>query len=179
MNTIWHWTYPTEFPVRRLTFGATERGLVVLAFRGVGEFQRSPHFTDAEWVESEAKTLPFFRQVEQYLKGNSRDLEMPLDLRGTQFQRRCWEALLRIPYGETRSYAQMAEAVGCPRGFRAVGRANNRNPVAIVVPCHRVIETNGKLGGYGGGLAAKEWLLELEGARLALAKALSTKDMAD
>lgn len=173
MNTIWHWTYATEFPVGRLTFGATERGLAILAFRGVEEFRHSAHFADAEWVESEAaeaKTRPYFRQVERYLQGESRDLTMPLDLRGTEFQRRCWEALMGIPYGETRSYAQMAEAVGCPRGFRAVGLANNRNPVAIAVPCHRVIETNGNLGGYGGGLAAKEWLLELEGARLALAK---------
>lgn len=167
MNTIWHWTYATEYPVGRLTFGVSERGLAVLAFHGVEEFRASARFADVAWVESEGKTRPYFRQVEQYLKGESRDLEMPLDLRGTEFQRRCWEALVRIPCGETRSYAQMAEAVGCPRGFRAVGLANNRNPVAIVVPCHRVIETNGRLGGYGGGLAAKEWLLELEGARLA------------
>jgi methylated-DNA-[protein]-cysteine S-methyltransferase len=97
---------------------------------------------------------------------------MQLDLRGTPFQRKCWEALLTIPFGETRSYAQMAAAVECPQGFRAVGLANNRNPVAIVVPCHRVIESNGKLGGYGGGLPAKEWLLKLEGAPL---RALAAK----
>lgn len=170
MNTIWHWTYATEFPVGRLTFGASERGLAVLAFGNMKDFGRSSHFAGTEWMEAEAKTRPYFRQVERYLRGETRDLEMPLDLRGTEFQRRCWEALVRIPYGQTRSYAQMAEAVGCPRGFRAVGLANNRNPVAIVVPCHRVIETNGKLGGYGGGLAAKEWLLELEGARLGLSR---------
>ena len=89
---------------------------------------------------------------------------MPLDLRGTPFQKRCWEALLKIPYGKTFSYAQIAREVGSPKGFRAVGMANNRNPVAIMVPCHRVIASGGTLCGYGGGLPAKEWLLKLEGA---------------
>ena len=83
---------------------------------------------------------------------------------GTDFQLACWRALLAIPYGETRTYADIARAVGRPRGFRAVGRANNRNPLAIVVPCHRVIASDGTLCGYGGGLDVKRKLLELEGA---------------
>ena len=83
---------------------------------------------------------------------------------GPIFQKRCWNALLAIPYGETRSYADQARAVGSPNGFRAVGMANGDNPIAIVVPCHRVITSDGKLGGYGGGLDLKEKLLKLEGA---------------
>ena len=89
---------------------------------------------------------------------------MPLDLRGTEFRKRCWNELLRIPYGETRTYAEIARAVGSPAGFRAVGQANHYNPVAIIVPCHRVLASGKRLGGYGGGLPVKALLLRLEGA---------------
>ena len=166
METFHHATFATPFPVGSLTIAANQRGLAVLSFRGIDEYRKNPHFKDVEWVESKKEVQPYFDKVERYLSGKSRNLEMKLDLRGTEFQKKCWQALLRIPFGETRSYAEIAEEVDCPRGFRAVGLANNRNPVAIVVPCHRVIETNGKLGGYGGGLPAKEWLLQLEGAPL-------------
>lgn len=159
-------TFETQLPVGKLTLAASARGLAVLSFRGIEEYRKSPHFAGVEWVESNKEVCPYFEKVEKYLRGESQDLEMKLDLRGTEFQRKCWDALLQIPFGETRSYAEVAVAVECPKGFRAVGLANNRNPVAIVVPCHRVIETNGKLGGYGGGLPAKEWLLKLEGAPL-------------
>ncbi len=87
----------------------------------------------------------------------------PLDLHGTPFQVAVWQALVRIPYGETRSYAEIAQAIDRPRAVRAVGAANGANPVAIIVPCHRVIGSNGTLTGYGGGLPAKRWLLSLEG----------------
>src|SRR5205823_10813698 len=95
-----------------------------------------------------------------------RDFTFRLDLRGTDFQVKCWRALLDIPYGETRSYAAIARAVGQPKGFRAVGLANNRNPIAIVVPCHRVIASDGTLCGYGGGLEIKRNLLDLEQAQM-------------
>ena len=98
------------------------------------------------------------------MQATSAQFSFPLDLRGTDFQLACWRALLAIPYGETRSYADIARAVGRPQGFRAVGMANNRNPIAIVVPCHRVIASDGTLCGYGGGLDVKRKLLELEGA---------------
>jgi methylated-DNA-[protein]-cysteine S-methyltransferase len=165
-------TFSTPFPVGSLTFAASAKGLAVLSFRGIGEYRKSPHFKGVEWVESKPAVQPYFNIVNAYLQGKSRALDMDLDLRGTEFQMKCWNALLQIPFGETRSYAEIAEEVDCPRGFRAVGLANNRNPVAIVVPCHRVIETNGKLGGYGGGLPAKEWLLKLEDAPL---RALAAK----
>jgi O-6-methylguanine DNA methyltransferase len=103
-------------------------------------------------------------ELEEYFAGKRREFSFPLDLRGTDFQLACWHALLSIPYGETRTYADIARAIGKPQAFRAVGMANNRNPVAIVVPCHRVIASDGTLCGYGGGLEVKRRLLELEGA---------------
>jgi O-6-methylguanine DNA methyltransferase len=103
-------------------------------------------------------------ELKEYFVGQRRQFSFALDLRGTDFQLACWRALLAIPYGETRTYAEIARAVGRPRGFRAVGMANNRNPIAIVVPCHRVIASDGTLCGYGGGLEVKRKLLELEGA---------------
>lgn len=101
-------------------------------------------------------------QLAAYFDGNLRRFELPLDLRGTEFQRRVWEELLAIPYGETRSYAQVAAAIVHSSATRAVGSANGQNPVAIIVPCHRVVRTGGALGGYGGGLDAKRALLALE-----------------
>src|SRR5579864_641352 len=114
--------------------------------------------------ESERAVRPYTRELEEYFVGQRREFSFPLDLRGTEFQLACWRALREIPYGETRTYADIARAVGKPTGFRAVGMANNRNPVAIVVPCHRVIASDGTLCGYGGGLDVKRKLLELEGA---------------
>jgi len=97
-----------------------------------------------------------------YFAGQLRRFELPLDLAGTEFQKRVWLELTRIPYGETRTYQEMASAIGAPKAVRAVGAANGANPVVIVVPCHRVIGANGKLTGYGGGLPLKRRLLTLE-----------------
>ena len=102
------------------------------------------------------------RQLEEYLGGARRQFDLPIAPHGTAFQRSVWNELLRIPYGETRSYKHVAQMVGSPRAFRAVGMANNRNPIMIIVPCHRVIGSNGSLVGYGGGLGMKKMLLELE-----------------
>jgi methylated-DNA-[protein]-cysteine S-methyltransferase len=104
------------------------------------------------------------RQLLAYFAGDRRHFDLPLDMQGTPFQKRVWDELLRIPYGETRSYMQVAVAVGASQAVRAVGAANGANPVPIVVPCHRVIGSSGKLTGYGGGLPLKKRLLELEGA---------------
>lgn len=104
------------------------------------------------------------RQLEEYFNGARRGFDLPLAPQGTAFQRRVWDALLAIPYGETRSYRDIAEQAGCPKGFRAVGMANHRNPISIIVPCHRVVGAGGSLTGYGGGLEAKRFLLELERA---------------
>ena len=101
-------------------------------------------------------------QLEEYLSGRRKIFDLPLAPKGTDFQMRCWEALLRVPYGETRSYGDIARAAGSPKGFRAVGMANNRNPIAIIIPCHRIIGSDGKLVGFGGGLDVKAFLLDLE-----------------
>jgi methylated-DNA-[protein]-cysteine S-methyltransferase len=101
-------------------------------------------------------------QLDAYFRGELREFELPLYVAGTEFQRRVWDELTRIPYGETRSYGQLALALGRPGASRAVGLANGRNPVSIVVPCHRVVGSTGGLTGYGGGLANKQRLLALE-----------------
>ncbi len=102
-------------------------------------------------------------QLKEYFAGSRRDFDLGLDLEGTPFQQNVWRALLDIPYGETRSYGEIARAIGKPRAARAVGMANHNNPVSIVVPCHRVIGHDGRLVGYGGGLDIKTALLNLEG----------------
>jgi len=104
-------------------------------------------------------------QIEEYLNGKRKKFSLPLAMHGTEFQMDVWRALQTIPYGETRSYKEIAELVHRPKAVRAVGMANHRNPISIIVPCHRVIGHNGSLAGYGGGLPLKKYLLELEQAR--------------
>jgi methylated-DNA-[protein]-cysteine S-methyltransferase len=104
------------------------------------------------------------RQLAEYFAGERRAFALPVAPEGTDFERRVWQALAAIPYGETRSYRDVAGAIGRPTACRAVGRANGRNPIAVVIPCHRVIGSDGSLTGYGGGLDLKRFLLELEGA---------------
>lgn len=107
------------------------------------------------------------RQLAEYFAGERNDFDLPLAPRGTEFERRVWQALAAIPYGQTRSYSEVARSIGRPQACRAVGRANGRNPIAVVIPCHRVIGSDGSLTGYGGGLDLKRFLLDLEGARRA------------
>lgn len=160
-------------PVGPLFLAASPCGLVALEFdkRLPGQQTVRPNPRDLrteanrlEFVESPEALQPYAAELEEYFQATRRQFTFPLDLRGTDFQTACWRALLAIPYGETRTYADIARAVGRPQGFRAVGMANNRNPIAIVVPCHRVIASDGTLCGYGGGLDVKRKLLELEGA---------------
>ena len=106
------------------------------------------------------------QQTRAYFQGRLQEFDLPLDMAGTPFQRSVWQALLAVPFGQTASYQQMADAVGKSKAVRAVGAANGRNPVAIIVPCHRIIGKNGNLTGYGGGLWRKEWLLRHEGVLL-------------
>jgi O-6-methylguanine DNA methyltransferase len=170
-------------PVGPLFLAASDKGLVALEFdvrlpgqqtirpnprdlrsENARDGSHSGRRTKIEFVESDAEMQVYTRQLDQYFAGERKQFTFALDLRGTDFQLACWRALLEIPYGETRTYAGIASAVGKPQGFRAVGMANNRNPIAIVVPCHRVIASDGTLCGYGGGLDIKRKLLELEGA---------------
>jgi O-6-methylguanine DNA methyltransferase len=165
-------------PVGPLFLAASGSGLVALEFdarlpgqqtirpnpRDLREENDSRNTRAFRFEESATAMQTYVQQLDEYFAGKRREFSFALDLRGTDFQRACWRALVAIPYGETRSYADIARAVGRPRGFRAVGMANNRNPVAIVVPCHRVIASDGTLCGYGGGLEVKRKLLQLEGA---------------
>lgn len=107
------------------------------------------------------------RQLGDYFAGRLKAFTVPLDFKGTEFQKSVWRALLTIPFGETRSYAQIARQIGRPTAFRAVGAANGRNPISIIAPCHRVIGSNGALTGFAGGLAAKERLLDIERGSIA------------
>jgi O-6-methylguanine DNA methyltransferase len=162
-----------DSPIGPLFLAASPQGLVALEFDarlpGQQSIRPNPRHLRAEnkaiaWQESDGVMLPYVRELDEYFAGQRRQFSFPLDLRGTNFQLACWNALRDIPYGETRSYAAIARTVGNPHGFRAVGMANHRNPVAIVVPCHRVLASDGTLCGYGGGLEVKRKLLELEGA---------------
>jgi len=143
--------------------GLAERDgvLVELALRAQPATQRRP---ETELIRRA------FGQIEEYLAGRRKSFDLPLYAEGTAFMRQVWDALCRIPYGETRSYRDIAVAVGRPAAARAVGLANKRNPIALIIPCHRVIGADGSLTGFGGGLDMKRRLLELEAnsARLPL-----------
>ena len=151
-----------QSPVGPLLIGVSDEALVALEFdRGlpqkIGGLQ-------IRWEQSEVRTRAVREQLQKYFSGQRRNFDLALDLRGTEFHKRCWQQLLQIPYGETCSYADIARAVGSPKSFRAVGQANHHNPIAIIVPCHRVLAAGYYLGGYGGGLPVKAYLLRLEGA---------------
>jgi methylated-DNA-[protein]-cysteine S-methyltransferase len=150
-----------ESPVGRLQLGASSRGIVRLMWGA------SKLLTKAEAAPHAPLLLLAERQLGEYFACRRQRFDLPLDLRGTEFQRRVWQALLRIPYGETRSYKQLAESLGSPQACRAVGLANGRNPIGIIVPCHRVIGANGSLTGFAGGLERKRLLLDLENRRTA------------
>ena len=148
----------TKSPAGPLLLALSSRGLMKLEFdRG-----QSTQGDNQTWQESASALDPWLRQLDEYFSGHRKSFSLPLDLRGTDFQLKCWRALLDIPYGETCSYRDIAQAIAHPQAFRAVGMSNNRNPIAIVVPCHRVIASDGSLCGYGGGLDIKRKLLDLE-----------------
>lgn len=147
---IFQFTYETV--LGDVTFVEEDGALLAISMQSDhgGIVQETPLIKDA------------FRQLSEYLIGERKEFDIPLRMKGTEFQKRVWTALLEIPYGETRNYKQIAEAIGNPKGMRAVGMANNRNQLLVVVPCHRVIGANGNLVGYGEGLEMKEFLLRLE-----------------
>jgi len=117
----------------------------------------------AEFVDQNDEVMEKTRkQLDEYLNGNRKEFDIPLLMIGTGFQRRVWKALMRVPYGATYTYGQIAEDVGSPRAVRAVGGAARANPISIIIPCHRIIGSDGELVGYGGGLPLKKWLLKLE-----------------
>jgi methylated-DNA-[protein]-cysteine S-methyltransferase len=129
------------------------------ALRGL---HMSPHAPRPGWRSAREPFATATEQLDQYFAGERVEFDLALDMRGTEFQRDVWDALRTIPYGETRSYGQIAAQIGRPDRARAVGSANGSNPVSIIVPCHRVIGSDGSLTGYGGGLPRKRWLLDHE-----------------
>jgi O-6-methylguanine DNA methyltransferase len=165
MTEIVH-TAEFDSPLGTFRIASTERGLGYLDLphasgRGLEGWLRSCA-PGAKRKPAFAPNREAIRQVLDYLDGKRTNFQLPLDLRGTEFQESVWKALLEIPYGETCTYQELARDVGRPRAVRAVGSANGANPIPLIVPCHRVIATGGKLGGYGGGLEAKAWLLAME-----------------
>ncbi len=150
-----------DSPVDPLLLAADEHGLRLIEFHT----PRHPMARVADWREGDNAILQAARmQLEEYFAGTRTSFELPLAPHGTAFQKEVWHALADIAYGQTISYAQLAQRVGKPSAMRAVGAANGRNPLPIVLPCHRVIGADGSLTGFGGGLPTKQFLLELEGA---------------
>jgi len=164
VHTTW-----IESPIGGLRIASTKRGLAYLELphasgRGLDGWLRRC-MPDARCRDGFAPNQIAVKQIVEYLESKRREFDLTVDLRGTEFQLKVWDALLEIPYGETRSYSEIAARVGKPNAVRAVGSANGANPVSLVVPCHRVIAADGKLGGYGGGLALKRRLLAIEQAQ--------------
>jgi methylated-DNA-[protein]-cysteine S-methyltransferase len=155
------WFKFADSPIGKLKLVASDKGLAAVLW----EVENPRRVRLGDLVED--ANHPILREAErqlgEYFAGKRESFSLPLDMRGTRFQNQVWEALLGIPFGETRSYGQLANQLGNPKATRAVGAANGRNPIAIVVPCHRVIGFSGKLTGFAGGLEAKAHLLELEG----------------
>jgi methylated-DNA-[protein]-cysteine S-methyltransferase len=143
-----------DTPIGKITIGCSGDSLSLLVFG-------KPHKNNGE----NRRTLfsdEVYRQIKEYFSGARREFDLPLYREGTQFQKRVWDALCTIPYGQTRSYSEIAAQIGSPRAARAVGMANHVNPIAIIVPCHRVIGKNGSLTGYASGTHIKRRLLDLE-----------------
>jgi methylated-DNA-[protein]-cysteine S-methyltransferase len=157
MTTIyWH---EMNSPVGPLLLAGNDAGLSLVHFQS-SRHARSP---ESEWRRARSPFRAAIEQLEEYFEGARRRFDLALAPRGTEFQHRVWQALMAIPYGTTASYQQIARRIGNPKATRAVGLANGANPVAIIVPCHRVIGADGSLTGFGGGLDLKRRLLELEG----------------
>jgi methylated-DNA-[protein]-cysteine S-methyltransferase len=156
MNQVFYTHY--DSPLGNMLLAADERGLRLISFAS----GKRPERPQSDWQQNCVPFVETIRQLRAYFDGELENFDLPLSLEGTEFQLRVWRSLRDIPYGQTISYGQLACRVGNPKGARAVGLANGSNPIPIIVPCHRVIGTNGSLVGYGGGLSIKKALLFLE-----------------
>ena len=166
-DTLRYWT-EIDSPIGRLLLVGMETELTHIGFQdGPRPMTRNP-----DWQESDAPFASVFKQLDAYFSGELRNFTIPLAPEGTAFQSEVWTALREIPYGETTSYGELAARIGNPKASRAVGAANGKNPIPIIVPCHRVIGSTGSMTGFGGGIPIKEQLLALErkyaGAQLEL-----------
>lgn len=163
MNPVLAYSY-CESPIGKLLLVGSERGLSKIWFEGKAD----KAVLGPESRENQAALRDAVRQLRAYFAGELETFDLDLAPQGTSFQQKVWDELLKIPYGETISYGQLARRIGNPNASRAVGLANGSNPIPIIIPCHRVIGSNGKLTGYGGGLPTKEKLLALERRQLRL-----------
>lgn len=153
-------------PVGELTLVASDQGLAAVLWEN--DDPKRVRLSPRQKDKKHPVLLEAERQLSAYFAGKRETFSLKLDPAGTDFQKKVWEALLTIPFGETRSYAQIAQQVGSPKAVRAVGAANGKNPISIIAPCHRVIGSNGKLTGFAGGMEAKAFLLGLEAKKLGL-----------
>ena len=162
LKSIYYTSY--ESPVGPLLLAGDSDALRLVSF----ESSKHAAPPQADWRQDKTPFAEVIRQLQAYFRGELRKFDVPLALEGTEFQLNVWNALRGIPYGETISYLQLAERIGKPKAVRAVGLANGSNPIPIIVPCHRVIGSDGSLTGFGGGLSTKKKLLDLESKQLSL-----------
>jgi len=160
-------TQSIKTPFGEMLAGATTKGICLLEFTDTNRVEMQlPRLEKSFSANISQGDSPLFTQLKdelnEYFTGNLQQFTVPLDTKGTEFQMQAWDALLNIPYGETRSYLEQAHAINKPKAFRAVASANRNNRISIIIPCHRVIAKNGDLAGYGGGLDRKEFLINLE-----------------
>jgi O-6-methylguanine DNA methyltransferase len=163
METIYYSCFNSPL-LKKVFVASTERGICMVDFVKTekGFLKRLRERFPGKIVRNDQKNRNVLNQLKKYLKGELRRFDCRLDFRGTPFQKKVWSALAKIPYGRTRSYKDIAQAIGHPKAFRAVGNANGRNSIPLILPCHRVIESNGGLGGFGHGVKVKKQLLDFE-----------------
>jgi len=162
MSQVYYSTF--ESPVGPLLLAGSKAGLLLVSFASGNR----PRNVDPEWRPDTTAFVEVVQQLQSYFAGERKNFDLALILEGSDFQKRVWTALRKIPYGETISYKELAEMIGSPRAVRAVGAANGANRIPIIIPCHRVIGNDGSLTGFGGGLPLKKQLLELESHQLKL-----------
>ncbi len=165
MQTIYYSSFNSP-RLKKVFVASTGKGVCVVDFLKTEQaFLRELRGTfTAKIVKDDLKNRKAINQLKKYLEGKLRRFNCKLDFEGTPFQKKVWSALTKIPYGQTRSYRDVAKSIGHPKAFRAVGNANGQNPIPLIVPCHRVIESNGGLGGFGHGIKVKRRLLDFEKA---------------
>ena len=163
MEKVYYSSFESPW-LKKVFVASTERGVCMVDFL-TSEKAFLKNLKDqfsGGGIQDNPKNRKILLQLKKYLEGGLKRFNCKLDLRGTPFQKKVWSALAKIPYGKTRSYQDIARAIGHPKAFRAVGNANGNNPIPLIIPCHRVIETNGGLGGFGHGLKVKKELLDFE-----------------
>ena len=163
MDKIYYSSFDSPI-LKKVFVASTERGICMVDFLKSEKafLTRLKEKFSGEIIRNDQKNRDALGQLKKYLKGDLKRFDCKTDFKGTPFQKRVWSALVRIPYGQTRSYKEIARAIGHPKAFRAVGNANGQNSIPLIIPCHRVIESNGGLGGFGHGLEVKRRLLDFE-----------------